>query len=111
VVVTGPGLAAWLLEQLDEDERQRPYYGDRCGNIHDDRCLMRPGCPDRVALEIQSKRALVEFWSQAYTNPKDPAFVGPAWDRVRANAQWTLRKLAEPYAGRPGYREEWRPTA
>lgn len=65
--------------------------------------------PDRVLAECDAKRKLVEFWSQAYTNPKDVAFTGPVWDRVRANAQWTLRKLALPYADRPGYQEEWRP--
>lgn len=59
--------------------------------------------------ECEAKRRIVEFWSLAYQNPRDAVrFSGYDWDKVRANAQWTLQQLALPYAEREGFREEWR---
>lgn len=66
--------------------------------------------PETVLAECYAKRRLVEFWSQAYQNPSDAnRFAGPDWDRVRANAVWTLRHLALPYANHPDYQTAWRP--
>lgn len=140
-------LAAWLLEQITEDERRAKAMAAEYPTPWDlaDRGWMARVAadgphfhevvrveqhqvsegvdwlggviqhvetwnPDRVLAECGTKRKLVEFWSQAYQSPADAdRFSGPDWDRVRENAAWTLRKLAEPYRERSGYRTEWRP--
>ncbi len=63
--------------------------------------------PARVLREVAAMRQLLDFWSASYSKPED--FPGPEWDKVRANAGWTVRLLALPYADHPDYREEWRP--
>lgn len=106
---TTEGLAEWLLEQIGEDERdlrEDPAWS---------RWMIKPSdlaARIRLALaECESKRRIVER----------SLFVvghGPAVDDVRALDMTTgamgalgdvLKLLAEPYADRPGYREEWRP--
>jgi hypothetical protein len=62
--------------------------------------------PAAVLRDIAAKRAIVEFWSIAYRRPEDDP--GPGFDRIRANARWTLLKLAQPFADRDDFREEWR---
>lgn len=57
--------------------------------------------PARVLAEVETKRALLEETIRPYLGAETTAA------RVAVVA---LRLLAQPYAGRPGWREEWRPT-
>lgn len=63
--------------------------------------------PQAAVAECDAHTSLIDFWSLAYSKPSD--FSGPQWDQVRANAKWTVKKIASAYRHRPGYREEWRP--
>lgn len=73
--------------------------------------------PARVLREIDAKRQLLT--AHAPGRPKgrpsmeahcQSCTTAQAWDDVASEANClTLRLLALPYAGQPGYREEWRP--
>lgn len=51
--------------------------------------------PAAVLRRCIADRSLVEFWSRAYSKPTD--FPGPRWDLVRANARWTVERIALAY--------------
>lgn len=98
-------LAAWLLEQIAEDER------DLKENTDWDHWMIPPS---RIAARIRriqdecdSKRRLVNEHAAALANrkahPEDLAGAGWLLGTIRA-----LKLLALPYADRPGYREEWK---
>lgn len=57
--------------------------------------------PSRVLAEVEAKRRILDEHEGVHT----------CGDRTYDFREWcpTLRALALPYAGRPGYREEWRP--
>lgn len=63
--------------------------------------------PGRVLREIKAKRALIEFWSQAFQRVED--FPHPDFDRVRSAGLWTLQVLARTDSNHPDYREDWKP--
>ena len=73
------GLVAWLLEQIDHDERVANLSG-------------------RGNAEWSEERRRIVAQCQAWLEG----------DRAHP-AQVMLKTLALPYAERPGYREEWRP--
>lgn len=96
-------LVAWLRAQLDEDERviqeaaEDYFYAEGHG-----RAVYRwfdrwaPDQPDPMLAEVEAKRALLD-WAVAWLE--------------RDCAPWNadaIRLLAQPYAGRDGWREEWR---
>ena len=121
-------LAAWLLEQVAEDER----LANAC--LTDEVCPWRdedwveigsPSIdhvqrhdPHRVLAECEAKRRIIET-HRPYdcTDPKGQrCFVCASTRAYPSGAAiheaWpcpTLRLLALPHADRPGYREEWRP--
>jgi hypothetical protein len=92
-------LAAWLLEQIDEDEQhvrdpRRPSILGLPRKWHG-----RVWLPQRIRPECAAKRRVVRtLLAQA-----ERGHAMDAWD--------TLRIMAKIYAAldRPGYREEWRP--
>jgi hypothetical protein len=51
--------------------------------------------PASVLRRCAADRKIVEFWSLAYSKFSD--FPHPEWDRIRSNARWTIRKIAEAY--------------
>lgn len=65
------------------------------------------GEPTWILDDVEAKRQLIEFWSQAFSEPAD--FPGPAFDRVRSSARWTLKKLAQPFDDHSGYQGSWKP--
>nr|MDT0658045.1 DUF6221 family protein [Micromonospora sp. DSM 115978] len=120
-------LTAWLREQLDEDERVAraagaKWYTDSDGNIREDApdgtspyvaCGSYGGGledayqahiarhdPARVLAEVAAKRAILDDCAE-YVNDGTVA----ATDGLAGR---TLIALAQPYADRPGWREEWR---
>lgn len=94
-VSDGDGLVAWLRAQLDADE------------AHHRRVLARDNWDwfagsesesARVLREVEAKRLrLAEYERELADDPTD--------ETVR----WMLWTELQPYADRPGYRDEWRP--
>jgi Family of unknown function (DUF6221) len=125
-------LAAWLLEQIAEDERvaraaepEHPRLWDRFSGEGFDEHIVR-WQPRRVLAECDAKRRII-----ALHRPTQPAYPGDELtypnaanlcQRCGPGDNWQaeqepfgempcdhLRLLALPYVDRPGYREEWRP--
>lgn len=123
-------LTQWLGAQLDEDERIARAAGgtwwappDLPGEVYDSGGVnidaklksfaahIAEHDPARVLREIDAKRQIVELCAPPLvevTGPSDTerSFIpgeGPPWGLD------VLKRLALPYADRPGYREEWRP--
>jgi hypothetical protein len=120
-------LVRWLGEQLDEDERIAraatlgPWVQSGIGDYGWTVDFGRPGAgvetadteqgfadadfiaahnPARVLHEINAKRRVISSL-QHLLRGEDPF--------VSSIADDSLRLLAEPYADRPGYRDQWRP--
>lgn len=124
-------LVTWLRAQVDDDERvAREAGGDRWRADHDDltaHILDERGWsvayqdslndqqaehvarwdPARVLAEVDTKRRILDQCVEmlrvdsSYGGSTDPDVLDPAaWN--------VLRLLALPYAGRDGWREEWR---
>ncbi|MFI0242548.1 DUF6221 family protein [Streptomyces sp. NPDC016845] len=109
-------LVRWLGEQLDEDTRAASsvhtldcdIHAHLEGDAESVRATMAMfhqapglvcdcGVPARMLREIDGKRRIVDRY---------------AWLREHGDTggtAWVLPLLALSYAGRPGYREEWRP--
>ena len=131
-------LVAWLRAQIDEDEAlareaggdswvavDLAFVDDPNGRqIVRDEC-MTPGVqahiarhdPARVLREVEAKRGIVELHSDRDhfcgigSIERDGYTWHEAGEKRRADIPClTLRLLALPYADRPGYREEWRPS-
>lgn len=126
---SGPDLAAWLPEQIAEDERtvqavlkrtrnwkqiDLPWWRVRHGTpeyravLQPEEMLLAVCGPDRLLAECDAKRRIIDEHAAALANRKDHPddLAGAGWllGTVRA-----LKLLALPYADREGYREEWRP--
>jgi hypothetical protein len=86
-------LTEFLLARIAEDEAWVVTAECGCG----DGWPQRPHCPDRVALECEAKRRIVESEPDEWENGE--------------YRQWhyTLSILAAVFADHPDYREEWRP--
>lgn len=113
-------LIGWLREQLDDDERvaraatSNPRWSlDEHGDgivwaeglnvvadrlYPDDAKHIARWDPARVLAEVDAKRQRID-WIEGEL----------ADDSTDETVQWLARLEALPYAGRPGYREEWRP--
>ena len=132
-------LIAWLRAQLDEDERlaraaqiDELVWQSGPGVSYDTQGWVRAVSnddswmicethtraqsdhiarhdPARVLAEVEAKRAILDL----HDSDGGHECVGPAdaWGTATIHAQTcpTLRLLAQPYADRHGYREEWRP--
>lgn len=97
-------LTAWLREQLDADARvaQAAYdeasdyevAGSDLAELH-----FLNWKPDRVLADVAAKRRLLD----------DLAGDDASWG-AQAQSERRIRVIAEAYADRPGYQEDWRPT-
>jgi hypothetical protein len=68
--------------------------------------------PDLVLRDIAAKRRIIELCEPPLIDVSSPGECPPRYIEGRG-ASWgepVLRLLALPYADRPGYREEWRPS-
>lgn len=112
-------LVRWLGEQLDEDEQEaqdalkratttRRWIGGEWveDTVQPPEWRRSAWDPARVLREIDAKRAIVEDLAETlrWGERKGPDFQ----DGAEACGR-TLKRLALPYADRPGYREEWAP--
>lgn len=93
-----------------EDERKREALG--IVTQHDEAAIhIDAWDPDRVLADCDAKRRIVE-WHREETLPDGvPTRTGLC--DICMNWSWpcdTLRLLALPYADRPGYMQEWRPS-
>lgn len=117
-------LAAWLLEQIAEDERtvqavlkrtrnwkqiDLPWWRVRHGTpeyravLQPEEMLLAVCGPDRLLAECAAKRQIIELHGEQH-DCTDPS--AGVWPYVGCD---TLRLLALPYADCDGYREEWKP--
>lgn len=105
-------LATWLLEQIAEDEEiaQAAASGDwedvfriDIGAQVDATHIARWN-PARVLAEGKAKRRIVDL-AGLYTDAAYPNYEGG----FATALEEVLQHLAQPYADRPGYRQEWTP--
>lgn len=131
-------LAAWLLERIAEDDQlanAREYDGLSVdGSWHTRTCGYRQGewqepcdcdVPARIAAECDTKRQLVDLHQRIWLHPgaeyfndahltKEPMPICASCvpeRQFRRATSWpcrTLKVMALPYVGQPGYLEEWR---
>jgi hypothetical protein len=124
-------LTEWLLAQISQDsahaffaQQDEQLLGPlRPEGVSEDdhRVTFAPNwSPARVLLECDAKRQLVELHrlGGSYTPGDDPAAgfnycaTCGSGEPYEYPTEWpcpTLRLLALPYAGRPGFRPEWQP--
>lgn len=111
-----PDLAAWLLEQVAADEAEQGHpatWGE--GQWHHADCEVNSyaagpcdcGLPARVLADADAKRRIVETCRMASTTDGRLAsrLVTPS---LTVLAEQVLRALAQPYADRSGFDEDWR---
>jgi hypothetical protein len=97
-------LVAWLREQIDEDERAWQMVAAR------DVAVLLHGEPlaPRMLAEVAAKRQLLTICVAAMEAGEIPERA--TWSDHAAGAEVArdvLAVMAQPYAGRPGWREEW----
>lgn len=129
-------LVAWLRAQLDDDERiargaTEPGYFYSEGHSANVAAFLdrwNPDDPTFVLADVDAKRRIIDELDAMphYAWDGRPEYGCPmltdpdTWAEVMARPQVcdcgrdthverSLRLLALPYAGRPGYLEEWRP--
>jgi hypothetical protein len=62
--------------------------------------------PARVLAEVEAKRRIVEMWVEWHGPARDDAYHAGRRDQLTED----VKALAQPYAGRDGWREEWSDT-
>jgi hypothetical protein len=90
-------LIEFLLAQLDEDETTAgEYHHEECGtySYNVDPCDCAE--PDRRLAEVKAKRAIIAGYEASYRESDDY----PGWEGA-------MYAIAQPYAGREGWRDEW----
>lgn len=68
--------------------------------------------PDRVLTEVDAKRKIVDMYDHHTRCAREDSEAGSpsrAVETIRDTLHSVLLDLAQPYADRPGFREEWRP--
>lgn len=130
-------LITWLRAQLDDDERvaheclqapadrlgvQLGTYrwearedGVWCRNYlvaprvsDEDGAHIARWDPARVLAEVEAKRRIIERYEDCLARQEDPDYSSIAAHGQAAEYEdWVIPALAQPYAGRPGWREEW----
>jgi hypothetical protein len=100
-------LVTWLRAQLDDDER---VIGAAC--LHIDDCggsgFASHFDDDRLLAEVEAKRRILDLADPAVMKAlgtQDPGFR----DGYVAACEDAIKAIAQPYAGRDGFRDEWRP--
>jgi len=97
-------LVAWLREQIDEDEWawQMVAARDVVEMLHGE-----PLAP-RMLAEVAAKRAILDGCEETLAGEDswDPMIEGGSGEEF-VLAKFVIRQLAQPFAGRPGWREEW----
>lgn len=108
-------LVAWLGAQLKEDERVARAQDEHLSGHDRPLDLADPTDPARVLADVAAKRKILDqFWDTSATFKHflaDEDAGMPKLIALRAKQVAlldVLRALAEPYAGRPGWRPEWR---
>jgi hypothetical protein len=107
-------LVEFLRAALDEDERVALEAVDDYYYLDEGEATLRfleHHDPARVLAEVAAKRAIVDVCAEADAKcPADdwPDEAGMEWAALSDQARYLLRLLAQPYAGRPGWQEEWR---
>lgn len=105
-------LITWLRAQLDDDERVARAAWPDCtpddprASDEDIRHIARWD-PARVLAEVEAKRRILDLAPAAVMRAlgtQDPDFRDGYLDAHEE----AVKLLAQPYAGRPGWREEWR---
>jgi hypothetical protein len=106
-------LVAWLRAQIDEDERVAlaanteeihwlAEYGASTTSDDSEAHIKRHD-PARVLAEVAAKRALLEECADTFELNSGEA--------VNSESVWLaeaiVKAMAQPLAGRPGWREEW----
>ena len=105
-------LVTWLRAQLDDDERVARQMMAEPGGFYIeaetvDVNVMTVGAhvyrwtPKRVLTEVEAKRRILD-WAVRAVAVTDA-------DCYQLGVADVVRMLALPYAGKPGYRGEWRP--
>lgn len=65
--------------------------------------------PARMLAEVEAKRRILDRYEDALARQQDPEY---SQSTARVHAQeyegWIIPALAQAYAGRPGWREEWK---
>lgn len=105
-------LADWLLEQLD-DSNMPDLHLRTCQTLKP----VPPGTPAIVGDRWTCDCGMVDWWIADAASKRrlvaDCVAVlmvdGWEFDDAPDLARLTLRRLATPLAGRPGYLEEWKP--
>jgi hypothetical protein len=136
--VTDSDLVQWLHDQLDKDETSAGQWHDLECDIHTHLgsgllaavaasqmledvpgAVCDCGGPARALAEVQAKRQIIEI-APAHASAVDcehgcchlpDEILAGTCPNYPPSELPLLRLLALPYAGRPGYSEEWRPTA
>lgn len=112
-------LITWLRAQLDEDKGKVAAMEREAKRVqtapifqgHPPNWLAGVDIfvsPKRWHDEIEAKRRILGRYEDALARQHDPEY-----SQIAARAQveeyegWVIPALAQPYAGRPGWREEW----
>lgn len=91
----------FLLARIAEDEEWVARGECRCG----EGWPQKPDCPDRIEVECDAKRQIVEEWR----NAKAEGDAGDMSGRIAAFAlSLAVGALAAVYADHPDYDPEWR---
>jgi uncharacterized protein DUF6221 len=107
-------MIAWTHQQLDADERIiREAAGDYFYSDGHGAAVQRwferwnPEDPDGMLAEVKAKRQILDLLAATLATSSE-YFTVESCDEIDAIlAEAVLRKLAQPYAERPGWREEW----
>jgi hypothetical protein len=120
-------LATWLRTQIDEDERRRTVTGELATWLlkqlavdeqtarampHAIENLQSRWSPDRLIARCEAARKVVKLYTNALhaVRADSLSFHKETQDKAAEDVlAAAVRALAEPYADKPGYREEWRP--
>ncbi|MFI8439905.1 DUF6221 family protein [Streptomyces rochei] len=112
-------VSGWVhTSPLPSSEWQPPGYDHHVASapVVEDRAHIVANDPARVLREVDAKRKIIDqctYWNERATSEAvdPPKFPQPGLDLglLLDAMNPVLRLLAEPYADRPGYREEWRP--
>lgn len=119
------GLMMWLRSQLDADEQimQAAYGYHWIDNnewvLDEDTCILagppvntRHAArhdPASVVADIKAKRQIVDRCAEVLESASDHHTVESCDEEDAVLAEAVVRTLAMAYAGRDGYRDEWRP--
>lgn len=96
-------LITWLRAQLDDDERAALAWLPLGNPTEADRDHMARLNPTRMLAEVEAKRRIIEAEQDRVIEE------GSLPERMRDLIETDVIKLlAQPYAGREGWREEWR---